>query len=93
MRWRAVLHTAETIRTGVPQAKVDYAAMPPDQVAAHYRGINAEAVAAARTLMARHDCSIRRHLVDVGGGSRRPRAHHQRTPVPSCRLRSLIWRR
>lgn len=69
MRWRAVLHTAETIRTGVPQAKVDYAAMSPDQLTAHYRGIHAEAVAAARTLMARHDCSSVRHLVDVGGGS------------------------
>ena len=69
MRWQATLHTAETIRTGIPQAKVDYAAMPPDQVAAHYRGIHAEAVAAARTLMARHDFSSVRHLVDVGGGS------------------------
>jgi len=47
MRWRATLHTAETIRTGVPQAKIDYAAMPPDQLAAFYRGIHAEAVAAA----------------------------------------------
>jgi SAM-dependent methyltransferase len=69
MRWRATLHTAETIRKGVPQAKVDYAAMPPDQLAAHYRGLHAEAVAAARTLMARQDFSSARHLVDVGGGS------------------------
>src|SRR5215510_4217752 len=69
MRWRATLHTAETIRTGVPQAKVDYAAMPPDQLAAHYRGIHAEAVATARTLMAQHDFSSTRHRVDVGGGS------------------------
>src|SRR5262245_34812770 len=67
MRWRATLHTAETIRTGVPQAKVDCAAMPPDQLAAHYRGIHAEAVAAARTLMAQHDFSSARHLVDGGG--------------------------
>jgi ubiquinone/menaquinone biosynthesis C-methylase UbiE len=69
MRWRAVLQTAETIRTGVPQAKVEYATMPPEQLAAHYRGIHAEAIAAARTLMARHNCSSARHLVDVGGGS------------------------
>jgi ubiquinone/menaquinone biosynthesis C-methylase UbiE len=69
MRWRATLHTAETIRTGVPQAKIDYAAMPPDQLAAFYRGIHAEAVAAARTLMTRHDCSSARYLVDIGGGS------------------------
>ena len=68
-RWQATLHTAETIRTGVPQAKVDYAAMSPDQLEPWYRGIHAEAVAAARTLMARHDFSSARHLVDVGGGS------------------------
>ena len=69
MRWQATLHTAETIRTGVPQAKVDYAAMSQDQLEPWYRGIHAEAVAAARTLMARHDFSSVRHLVDVGGGS------------------------
>src|SRR5215470_783485 len=72
MRWRATLHTAETIRTGVPHAKVDYAAMPPDQLAAHYRGIHAEAVAAARTLMAQHDFSSARPLVDGAGGSAGP---------------------
>jgi ubiquinone/menaquinone biosynthesis C-methylase UbiE len=69
MRWRATLHTAETIRTGVPQAKVEYAAMSSDQLEPWYRGFHAEAVAAARTLMARYDCSSARHLVDVGGGS------------------------
>jgi ubiquinone/menaquinone biosynthesis C-methylase UbiE len=69
LRWRATLHTAETIRTGVPQAKVDYAAMSPDQLEPWYRGLHAEAVAAARTLMARHDFLSAHHLVDVGGGS------------------------
>jgi len=48
---------------------VEYAAMSPDQLKPWYRGIHAEAVAAARTLMARHDFSSVRHLVDVGGGS------------------------
>jgi ubiquinone/menaquinone biosynthesis C-methylase UbiE len=69
LRWQAALHTAESIRTGVPQAKVDYAAMPPDQLEAWYRGMHAEAVAAARTLLAQHDVSSARHLLDVGGGS------------------------
>jgi ubiquinone/menaquinone biosynthesis C-methylase UbiE len=69
LRWHATLHTAETIRTGVPQAKVDYAAMPPDQLEPWYRGIHDEAVAAARMLIARQDVSSARHLVDVGGGS------------------------
>jgi SAM-dependent methyltransferase len=69
LRWQATLHTAETIRTGRPQAKVDYAAMSSDQLEPWYRGLHAEAVAAARTLMARQDFSSARHLVDVGGGS------------------------
>lgn len=69
LRWRATLHTAESIRTGVPQAKVDYATMPPDQLEAWYRGLHAEAVAAARTLTAQQDVSSTRHLLDVGGGS------------------------
>jgi ubiquinone/menaquinone biosynthesis C-methylase UbiE len=69
LRWQAALHTAASIRTGVPQAKVDYAAMPPDQLEAWYRGMHAEAVAAARTLLAQQDVSSARHLLDVGGGS------------------------
>jgi ubiquinone/menaquinone biosynthesis C-methylase UbiE len=69
LRWQATLHTAETIRTGVPQAKVDYVAMPPDQLEPWYRGIHDEAVAAARMLIARQDVSSARHLLDVGGGS------------------------
>ena len=68
-RWRRMLQTAQTIRTGVPQGKVDYAGMSPDELTASYRGIHAEAVAAARSLMERHDLSSARHLVDVGGGS------------------------
>jgi cyclopropane fatty-acyl-phospholipid synthase-like methyltransferase len=43
--------------------------MFPDQLEPWYRGLHAEAVAAARTLMVRHDVSSARHLVDVGGGS------------------------
>ena len=69
LRWQATLHTAETIRTGVPQAKVDYATMPPEQLEPWYRGIHAEAVAAAQMLLARQDVSSVRHLLDVGGGS------------------------
>ncbi len=69
MRWHAALRTAETIRTGTPQAKQDYATMPQEQLEAVYRGIHAEAVAGARELLARYDFSSSRHVVDVGGGS------------------------
>jgi 2-hydroxy-4-(methylsulfanyl)butanoate S-methyltransferase len=69
MRWQAALHTAETIRTGIPQAKQDYATMPQEALEVVYRGIHAEAVAGARELLARQDFSSARHLLDVGGGS------------------------
>jgi len=69
LRWHAALQTAETIRTGSPQAKQDYAAMPPERLEVMYRGIHAEAVTAARELVARYDFSSSRSLADVGGGS------------------------
>jgi SAM-dependent methyltransferase len=69
LRWYATLHTAESIRTGIPQAKWDYTAMPPDQLEAWYRGIHDDAVAAAHTFIAQQDLSSARHLLDVGGGS------------------------
>jgi cyclopropane fatty-acyl-phospholipid synthase-like methyltransferase len=69
MRWNATLQTAETIRTGSPQAKQDYATMPQDQLEMVYRGIHDEAVTAARELMTRYDFSSTHCLADVGGGS------------------------
>ena len=69
LRWHAALQTAETIRTGSPQAKQDYAVMPQERLEVMYRGIHAEAVTAARELVARYDFSSYRSLADVAGGS------------------------
>jgi ubiquinone/menaquinone biosynthesis C-methylase UbiE len=69
LRWHAALQTAATIRAGSPQAKQDYAAMSHDRLEVMYRGIHAEAVTAARELVARYDVSSARSLADVGGGS------------------------
>src|SRR3989442_5349750 len=69
LRWQAALQTAETIRTGSPQAKQDYAAMPQERLEVMYRGIQAESVTAARELLARYDFSSSRSLADVGGCS------------------------
>ena len=68
-RWNATLKTAETIRTGIPQAKIDFSAMSEDELESVYRGIHPEAVAAGRNLVARYDFSSYRSLLDVGGGS------------------------
>ena len=68
-QWSGTLKTAETIRSGIPQAKIDYSAMSKDELASYYRGIHATAVAAGRDLVRRYDFSSCRSLLDVGGGS------------------------
>jgi 2-hydroxy-4-(methylsulfanyl)butanoate S-methyltransferase len=68
MRWSSYLKTAESIRSGVPQAKVDFANSPQEQLEAFLRSINANTVPAARTLIEKYDFSSVRTLVDVGSG-------------------------
>jgi ubiquinone/menaquinone biosynthesis C-methylase UbiE len=67
--WNAALKTAESIRTGVPQAKYDYAAMSEDELRQFLQGEHPYAVARGRELVARYDFSSYRTLLDVGGGS------------------------
>lgn len=67
--WGALLKTAQTLRTGSPQAEIDFSAMPKDELESYYRGIHGEAVAAGRDLVARYDFSSYRSLLDVAGGS------------------------
>ncbi len=45
-RWKAILKTAETIRTGVPQAKVDYAEALPADLERFFRGRHSDTLAA-----------------------------------------------
>ncbi len=67
--WNAALKTAESIRTGLPQAKHDYSAMSKDELQQFFRGEHPYAVAYGRDLVARYDFSSYRTLLDVGGGS------------------------
>ena len=67
--WSGTFKTAETIRTGIPQAKIDYSAMHQDQAESYYRSLHAGTVAVGRDLAARYDFSSHRSLVDVAGGS------------------------
>jgi len=68
--WNAALKTAESIRTGLPQAKHDYSAMSKDELEQFFRGEHPDAVAYGRDLVARYDfASYRTLLSDVGGGS------------------------
>jgi mRNA interferase MazF len=44
MRWHAALRTAETMHTGTPQGRQDYATMPQEQLEAVYRGIHTDTI-------------------------------------------------
>ncbi len=68
--WAAALQTAETIRTGAPQAKHDFADMDDDALGAFFRGLHNGTLASARNLLA-SDLDLRgyRRLLDVGGGT------------------------
>jgi Dimerisation domain/O-methyltransferase domain len=68
-RWQSMLQAAESIRTGTPQGRRDYAGMASDERESFYRGTYTEAVVAGRDLAARQDFARHRRLVDVGGGS------------------------
>ena len=67
--WEALLHTADTIRTGVPQCKKDFAATSPEDQLHFFRGLHPGTLANGRALAARYDFSPYTTLADVGGGS------------------------
>ena len=48
--WSALLHTAASIRRGMPQAQHDFAAMSADELTTFLRGLHPQAVAAGRQL-------------------------------------------
>lgn len=68
-QWAFKLHTAASIRTGVPQAHLDFAKASPAALEAFLRRLNVSTVAAAQEVGARYDFSAIRTLVDVGGGA------------------------
>ena len=67
--WHADLQTAQSIRTGQPQALHDFAASPEDEMAAMLRGMHPNALASGRDLARLFDFSQCRSVVDIGGGS------------------------
>jgi SAM-dependent methyltransferase len=67
--WENLLHTAETIRTGMPQCKKDFAATSPEDQMHFFRGLHPGTLANGRALATRYDFSRYTTLADVGGGS------------------------
>lgn len=66
--WAWKLKTAESIRSGVPQAKLDFSNSSAEELEAFLRRINANTVAATQSLLERHDFTSTRTLADVGCG-------------------------
>jgi hypothetical protein len=67
-RWARNLKIAESIRTGVTQAKIDFSNSPQEELEAYLRRINILTVAAAHAMLERYDFSSTKALADVGCG-------------------------
>ena len=67
--WEAALQTAESIRTGQPQAKHDYTQMSREALEAFYQGLHPGALTTGHTLVKEYGLSSCQRLLDVGGGS------------------------
>ena len=67
--WSSTMHTAESIRSGIPQAKHDFAAMNKAELRDFIRGLDAGASATARRLNKTFDMTRFAQLLDAGGGS------------------------
>jgi hypothetical protein len=65
----AGLKTAESVRTGVPQARHDFAAMSEEELLVTLGGLHAQSLGAGRTLASRYDFSACRDVLDVAGGA------------------------
>lgn len=68
-RWAKDLQTAESIRTGVPQGKLDFASMSDAELRSFYHAQHAGAVDSGRLLAETHDLSRFVSLLDIAGGS------------------------
>ncbi len=67
--WATLLSTAETIRTGAPQCKKDFATLSPEAQLPFFRGLHPGTVASGRALASQYDFAAYQTLADVGGGS------------------------
>ena len=68
MRWRENFKTADSIRSGVPKAKLDFSNAPPEELEKFLRNINASTVPSAHALLQTADFSSVKTLLDVACG-------------------------
>jgi len=68
-RYQEAMQTAASVRTGSPQAKLDFASMSLEALETYLSGLHPATMASGRDLLNHADFSSYRHLLDVGGGS------------------------
>ncbi|MFW6174474.1 MAG: methyltransferase [Chloroflexota bacterium] len=67
--WGGALNTHETVRTGQPQAALDFTQGPREQLERFVRSLHSGSRGAGKELLKRFDLSGRERLLDLGGGS------------------------
>ncbi|MCC7265200.1 MAG: methyltransferase domain-containing protein [Candidatus Latescibacteria bacterium] len=67
--WEAALRAADSIRTGQPRARHDFAAMPAADLEAFINGLHPDALETGGMLASRPEWAGCHALLDVGGGS------------------------
>jgi predicted O-methyltransferase YrrM len=67
-RWQEASLTAESVRTGKAQSKLDFGAMSTDDLEVFLRGLNPGAIATGRSLAQRVDFSNYSRMLEVGAG-------------------------
>ena len=66
--WEATLKTAESIRTGIPQAKLDFSNASEDELESFLRSLRGATESSGRELARVVDLSSVRTFADIGGG-------------------------
>lgn len=69
MLWGMIQNTADSIKTGVPQAKFDFQALPEEELEAYFRKQIHSSQAGGADIADSIDFSDFRKLLDAGGGS------------------------
>ena len=63
------MHTDESIRTDLPQAKIDFNRMSPAELSGFLKSLHANAMASGRGLAKNPSFANAQRVVDIGGGS------------------------
>lgn len=67
--WHAALKTAESIRTGKPQAKIDWRTLPEEELLKFFRSQFHSSIRAGKEIADRLDFSKFESILDAGGGT------------------------